>query len=299
MDAYDLPRLTEFRASLRAVPRGAQTSLIPLTPIPERAPRVALLSGSFNPPTSAHALLADRAIADGFFVVFVLPCAPAGKAPAGFCAEDRLLALDAIRRPQSALALSSHGLYAEQAEAAAKLFNASEIAFLAGSDKLIQIFDDIWYHDRAASLDSFFSKARLMVSPRGDTVEQIQALLNDPRNAPYAPCIEVLPLHPAVGDLSSTRVRGLLASGSDSAGLVPPPVRELCNETRVYAPPDPDTGASAYELRMRALDLLWGMGEQRRDALRRLAREAREPGPRGAKLRMLLERGDPAVLQAL
>ncbi|MHB8513252.1 MAG: nucleotidyl transferase family protein [Actinomycetota bacterium] len=300
MNAYDLQRLISFRAGLQSVSaNGSRSSLKLVSPMPGDATRLAILSGSFNPPTSAHALLAERALADGYVVVFVLPVSPAGKTPSGFISEDRLLALESIRKSGMAIGICAHGLYAHQAESAARAFNAKEIVFLAGSDKLFQIFDDVWYEDRDRSLDALFERARVMVAPRGDTIEQIQSVLAEPRNARYAERVEVLPLHPAVGDLSSTRVRGLLASGSDSAGLVPSSVKELCAQTRVFQPPNPDTGANEYELRCRAFDLLWGMGETDSDLFRMLCLEAREPTLRGAQLRATLDRGDPAALQLI
>lgn len=291
MNAYDLKALFAFRAALDSLPPEPALSL--LTPLPP-ASRIALLPGSFNPPTSAHLLLAERALGDGFdAVVFLLARNTAGKKATGLLPEDRLLALRSIAPHRTAIAVSSAPLYCDQAEAAVRAFPGAAISILVGSDKLAQIFDASWYGDRDAALDRLFGAARVVVSPRGDGADAVTQLLQRDANRRWAGRVDVLPLHPAVGDLSSTRVRGLLTSGADPSGLMPAPVAALMAELGAFTPPDADTGVDRYALRVGLLDALW----QARDwavasaDLAALVRIGSAPDGDGGRLRDLLRTG--------
>lgn len=291
MDAYDLRALFAFRERIETLP--AEPALALVSPLP-RASRIALLPGSFNPPTSAHLLLAERALGDGFdAVVFVLSRETAGKQRTGLTLEDRLLALHAIAPPRAAVAVTSASLYCDQAEAALRAFPDAELSMLIGSDKLEQIFDHDWYPDRDEALDRLFGCARLVVAPRGDGADAVRQLLEDPANARWAQGVDILPLHPAVGDLSSTRVRGLLASGADPSGLLPPAVAELMSDLGAFAPPDPETGVGRYALRAGLVDALAGARDWAVASadLARLLRIASGRDGDGERLRGLLRTG--------
>ncbi|HVL90710.1 MAG TPA: hypothetical protein VM841_10805 [Actinomycetota bacterium] len=299
MDAYDLKALFAFREHIASLPREAFLSI--LTPMPP-VTRVALLPGSFNPPTSAHLLLAERALGERFdAVVFVLARETAGKRRTGLLLEDRLLSLRSIAPRGTAVAVTSASLYCDQAEAAAAALPGAEISILVGSDKLEQIFDAAWYVDRDAALGRLFGAARLVVAPRGDGADAVTRLLEERGNGRWAGKVDVLPLHPAVGDLSSTRVRGLLTSGADPSGLMPAPVAELIAELGAFSPADPDTGADRYALRAGLLDALW----QARDwavasaDLAALVRIAADPGGEGGRLREMLRTGAAGARELL
>jgi len=294
MNAYDLRALFAFRERIASLP--SEPALLIVSPMPP-ASRIALLPGSFNPPTSAHLLLAERALGDGFdAVVFVLAKESAGKQRTGLTLEDRLLALHSIAPPGTAVAVTSASLYCDQAEAAARALPGASISILVGSDKLEQIFDGSWYPDRDAALDRLFAHARLVVAPRGDGAESVRILLDEPANLRWAHFVELLPLHPAVGDLSSTRVRGLLASGADPTGLLPPAVAALMGDVGAFAPPDADTGADRYAIRAGLIDALakardWAVASADLAALVRIA--AGDDGD-GGRLRELLRTGAAA-----
>ncbi len=294
-DPFDLASMFFLRELIDSVDPDGEPTLRPLTPV--RACRsVAVLPGSFNPPTAAHVLLAERALAEGYdCVMFTLARSIVGKTQNGLTAEDRLLAMRAACGSGFAVGVTSHGLYADQAEAVARRFGGAEIAFLVGSDKVLQIFEQRWYPDRDAALARLFSRARLVVAPRGDQGERLRAVLSAPGNAGWSDRVEILQLHPAVSDMSSTRVRGLLRSGAEPSGLVPPDVARLLQDMRAFAPPslvDADE-VDAYQMRVQLIELLWssrGYDAQDTD-LRSLVRIATAPGTPGRKLRQIIRSG--------
>lgn len=260
MDPYDLATLLAHREALGRLDPSGPPSMALLGPTPS-CRTVALLPGSFNPPTAAHLMLAERALRDRFdCVVFLLARTSAGKEQTGLLPEDRLLAVRTLCQQEPLrVGIASHPLYADQAEAASRLFPGAAITFLVGSDKVLQIFDPVWYEDREAALERLFSRAALWVAPRSDHGEALRACLEDPANERWTSRITVLRLHPAVSDLSSTHVRGMLRAGAEPGGLVPPPVASFLAAVRAFAPPVVVGSESVdpYAARAQLLDLLW------------------------------------------
>ncbi|MCA1834323.1 MAG: hypothetical protein ABR548_04260 [Actinomycetota bacterium] len=301
MDAFDLQLLFAHRDLLSESPEPAFRFI---GPVP-KAKSVAILSGSFNPPTAAHHLIAERARAGGCeLAMFALPRRPAGKDHAGLLPEDRLLALRMIApRAGIAVATSTHGLYVHQAGAAAKAFPDADIVFLAGSDKVVQIFESQWYEDRDASLEALFARVSFLVSPRSSDGPHLRAVLGAPENRRFADAIRVVPLHPSVADLSSTRVRGLLEAGADATGYVPPAVANLLAELQPFARPQRFAGEviDPYEVRARLIDALWIVREwaERAADLRALHRLATSMSPEGAHVRRTLALGSPGPEELL
>jgi hypothetical protein len=168
---------------------------------------------------------------------------------------------------------------------------------------VLQIFEDHWYPDRDAALARLFSRARLVVAPRGDQGERVREVLAAPANAAWSDRVEILQLHPAVSDMSSTRVRGLLRSGAEPNGLVPPDVARVLHAMRAFAPPlivDSEE-VDAYEVRTRLIDLLWtkrGRDAQDTD-LRALVRIATSPGAPGRTLREIIRGPETEEFHAL
>lgn len=294
VDPFDLRSLFSLRRIVHDLERARTPVIRTVAPVP-RARAVALLPGSFNPPTAAHLLLAERALSEGFDVaVFTLAVRTAGKQRSGMILEDRLLALRAMCASGCVVGLSSHGLYADQAEAAAAVFGDAELAFLVGSDKVIQIFDPRWYGDRNAALDRLFSRASLLVAPRWDQADALRDVLDDPANERWTSKITILRLHPAVVDLSSTRVRGLLRAGADPAGLVPTAVADLLRGTRAFASPlvVGSEEVDPYALRARLIDMIWRTHDDEYDIdLARLVTIACSNTEAGRRLRATLRSG--------
>jgi nicotinic acid mononucleotide adenylyltransferase len=264
---------------------------------------IALLPGSFNPPTAAHLLLAERARREGFgCVLFVLARRTIDKEPSGMIPEDRLLALRFMaQRAGMGVAVTSSGLYADMADAAATLFPQTEVAFLVGSDKVPQIFDDAYYGDRDAALDALFSRARLVVAPRTDDGQVARQVLARDENRAWAHRVSILPLHPAVSDLSSTRVRGMLQAGADPTGLVPSAVGTFLSEVQAFAGRSGGEDIDPYLIRARLLDVLWSVREwaERAADLKALVGLACEASDVGRRLRGLLSNGEAARAEDL
>jgi nicotinic acid mononucleotide adenylyltransferase len=258
---------------------------------------LAVFPGSFNPPTSAHLLLAERARREGFAcVLFVLARNTVGKEPSGMIPEDRLLALRFIaQRAGMGVAVCSSGLYVDMADAAAMVYPGAKVAFLIGSDKVTQIFDASYYTDRDDALDALFSRARLIVAPRTEDGHVVRDVIERAENRRWADHVSVLPLHPAVSDLSSTRVRGLLQSGAEPTGLVPSAVGTFLGEIGAFAPSTTAAGEEIdrYRLRAQLLDALWDAREWavRAADFQRLVHLAADPGNDGKRLRAMLANG--------
>ena len=294
-DAHDLRSLFALRTLWEGLDPDGEPAIATLK-TPAKRRNLALLPGSFNPPTAAHLLLAERAQREGFDeVMLLLARNTIGKQPSGLIPEDRLLAMRAGANGAFSVGASSHGLYADQAEAAGRLYPGADVTFLVGSDKVEQIFDPRWYEDRSAALERLFGSASLMVAPRADQGELLRTVLDAPQNRRFADRVSVLRLHPAVSDLSSTRVRGLLRSGAEPAGLVPSAVAELLTGMRAFAPPIVigNEEVDAYGLRSRLLDMLWrARGPEANSAdLHELVTVALSATIQGRKLRETLSNG--------
>ncbi len=295
VDAHNLQTIFAMRALWEKLdPAGAPAIATLKPPSPRR--NVALLPGSFNPPTAAHMLLAERALQEGFdCVILLLARNTVGKQPSGLIPEDRLLAMRALTGGSFGVGASTHGLYADQTEAAQALYPDAEITFLVGSDKVEQIFDPRWYDDPDRALERLFGSARLVVAPRADQGELLRSVLDAPQNRRFADRVSILRLHPAVSDLSSTRVRGMLRSGAEPAGLVPPRVAELLTAMRAFAPPIviKDEEVDAYGIRTKIIEMLWRTrGPESSSAdLHELVTTALSATPEGSKLRETLANG--------
>lgn len=296
MNAFDLATLFAHRAVLEDLDPDGPPRLVALRGAPALG-SLAVFPGSFNPPTSAHLLLAERARREGYAcVLYVLARNTIGKEPTGLIPEDRLLALRFIaQRAGMGVAVCSSGLYVDMADAAAMLYPGTEVAFLIGSDKVAQIFDDSYYTDRDDALDALFSRARFVVAPRTEDGKGVYEILERAENHRFADRVSVLPLHPAVSDLSSTRVRGLLQSGAEPTGLVPSAVGTFLGEIGAFAPPIASGGEEIdrYRLRAQLIDALWQARDWavRAADLQALVRLATDAGGVGKRLRDMLANG--------
>jgi len=186
---------------------------------------VALLAGSFDPITAAHAAMADAALGRAELVVLLysartLPKEP-GAPPSMLDELDRLALLDRFvsSRPRLAVGACSHGLLAEQVEAAAERFPGAPLWVVLGSDKLLQLFDRGWYEDRDAVLDSMFARARLLYAVREADEAAVATALE--ANARWRGFVERLDVPPEIASISSRLVRERRRRGEDVSGLLP------------------------------------------------------------------------------
>lgn len=257
---YDAPRLLQFRRALRDVSDASEPRAAHLAgPTPGAGATVALLPGSFNPPTAAHVALARAGLDHGVdLVLFALAARTVDKeVVTGAALEDRLLLLELIAAgdPRLGVVLVNRGLYVDQAAAVRAAFpRIAEVVFLVGHDKIVQIFDPRYYDDRDAALERLFGLARILVAPRAeDGPDELAALLDEPANRRFAPAVGAIDLPSELRHQSASDVR----AGAATADL-PLASRVFVEETAAYAAP-PATGH--YAARLALLDELAAAAE--------------------------------------
>lgn len=197
--------------------------------MPTSARRVGLVSGSFDPMTVAHAALAEalRAeAADPVLLVYsprTIPKDP-GAEPPLLRPEERLASVAAWceSRPGLLPAVCSHGLYVDQAEAAARAFPAAEIVLALGADKVLQLFDPSWYEDPDQALDRLFQRASVVYAPRGGQDEAVEQVVG--RHGAWTSRVTRVALPDDLSDVSSSEVRRRVRGGQDVASSVPPEI---------------------------------------------------------------------------
>jgi len=243
-EIYNLKRLLSLQEIVETLDLAALPTARIVYPGKTISPRrVGILCGSFNPLTLAHTELAERAQRTFPLdtVIFTLAKVTVDKEQiTGLSLEDRLLllALYAQRQGQVAVALVNRGLYFEQAQAFRALFGEqTELSFLIGMDKLLQIFDPRYYQDRDAALHELFALASLIVANRGDMDEtSFSHLLDRPENHPFHSHVQFFTLPSVVTDLSATAIRRALAAGQNIGTQVPPETTAFVAETHVFSP---------------------------------------------------------------
>ncbi len=258
---YDLERLLAHRRALELVgtadePRGELVHV----PAGGIEGKLGLLPGSFNPLTVAHTALAAAALDSGAAdrVLFTLSTRTVDKeVVAGAALEDRLLVLELAAEEDGRLGVlvTNRGLYVDQAELARAAFpSATEIVFLVGWDKIVQILDPRYYDDRDAALERLFGLAGFLVAPRGDVgAAGLTELLDRPEHRRFAGAVRPLELPLSLREVASRRAR----AGAMSADQLPPAARAFVEETGAYDRRRPDEpGLDRYRLRLALIDAL-------------------------------------------
>lgn len=192
-----------------------------------RPATVGLVPGTFDPMTVAHAALAAALGTELTLFVYSAATLPKEAGPGGevteplLSPEDRVSSLLAYcaSRPSLGVGLSSHGLYADHARAAADAFPESRLTFGLGSDKLVQLVDPAWYTDRDRALDDLFSRADVAYALREEDVSSVGAVLE--RAAPWRYRLRPLDTPVAVTGVSSRLVRESFRRGLDVSAQVP------------------------------------------------------------------------------
>jgi nicotinic acid mononucleotide adenylyltransferase len=211
--------------------RAATTPTMLVDPDPGLPRRVALLPGSFDPITVAHAALADAARdwADLVVLVYSVRTVPKDvEAEPPLLAEpERIQALTRFcaARPGTAVGLCSHGLLVDHVRAAAERFPPAELAVVVGSDKVVQLFDPAWYEDHEAALDELFGRATVLYAIREGEADAVRATLSHPANVRWQVRLQRIDVAPEVAAVSSRMVRSLLRRGDDMSHLLPPGVQ--------------------------------------------------------------------------
>jgi nicotinic acid mononucleotide adenylyltransferase len=290
---YDLDRLLALRAVCHRLGEAERPAMQLLEDGQSLPGRVGVLAGSFNPLTNATDELVSAALKAGIdSVMLLVPCSSVDKEGVTRAAPyDRLLLLTqwAADRPEVTVAVTNRGLYADQALQLRDLLPDSEPTFVVGFDKIVQIFDPRYYSDRDAALDRLFDHTRFLVAPRQHSgADALRSLLDQPHNRGYAHRVVLLPVSPAIDDLSSTQVRRAVQDGEPWEHLVPPESVALIRETHAYDQPrllDDGTSIDDYGLRLAAIERVASGVMTRPNDMRALLQAASSATEEGHRLR--------------
>jgi nicotinic acid mononucleotide adenylyltransferase len=186
----------------------------------------ALLAGSFNPLTRAHAALVVAARRAGLDRV-VLAMAPASLDKEGVERAHPVDRLDwtlswARRLPWAVVAVSSHPLLVDMVESLQRL-TASDVALLVGADKAAQLVDPRYYQDMEAALERLDRAASVLVADRAGYDLPARRLRSSPLRTPaWTPA------------RSSTEAREAARRGDPLDDLVPSVVARGIRRTHAY-----------------------------------------------------------------
>jgi nicotinamide-nucleotide adenylyltransferase len=215
------------RALAAAIDRAARPGrprLEVLGVSPPAAGSVGLVPGSFDPMTVAHAALAEALGTDLTLLVWSPATLPKEAGPGGSPAppllepEVVLASLLAWCDPRAwaRVAVCSHGLLADQVEAAAVTFSRARLVLGMGSDKLLQLHDPRWYQDRDAVLGHLFDRAEVVAAARAG--HSMEVVVGETR---WSDRIRTVRLPAGLAAISSRAVREAVRAGEDVAEAVP------------------------------------------------------------------------------
>lgn len=223
-----------IRDALEVVAKPGPPRLLPLRPgdLGGAGGSLGLVPGSYDPMTVAHAELAEALRDQGAGVTLLvysprtLPKeGPAASEPALLRPERRVLAMLAFAAARAGIgvALCSHGLYVDQAEAAAAAVPGAALVFAVGSDKVLQLVAPGWYEDLDAALNRLFTRATVEYAVRAGDEERLADALSGLDR--WRDRIRPITLARAVPEISSSAVRRAWREGRDIGPLVPSEVR--------------------------------------------------------------------------
>jgi len=177
--------------------------------------RLAVLPGSFNPPTIAHIELARTAKSLVDEVVFVLPQSFPHKEYFGASLTERVELLKAADH-QASIATTRGGLYIEIARDVSAHFGPStEICLLCGRDAAERILT--WDYGREGVVDEILAEFEVLVAPRGGEFAAPEQ---------WAHRIRTLDVSVEMDEVSSTDLRARIARGDPWEHLVPGKIAE-------------------------------------------------------------------------
>lgn len=196
-----------------------------LKPGPHRDPRrVALVPGSYNPPTNAHRALLEAALSQVDEAVALLPRTfPHKSYEGGVSLEDRIRMLEQMSPEPYSIAISEGGLFIEMAEEFQVEAGPAEVFLACGRDAAERILS--WDYSGAHALDRMFERFQLLVASR-------QGEFTPPEL--FRDRIHPLELAPEHDALSSTAVRERIEAGVEWRHLVPDLVAPLME--KLYFP---------------------------------------------------------------
>lgn len=185
--------------------------------------RLAILAGSFNPPTRAHLALAGAALTFADEVLFVLPKVFPHKEYVGASFDQRIgmLRTATARNRNWSIGIADRGLFIEIAAEAKPHFPHSEIWFVCGRDAAERIVD--WDYGHPSAFAGMLRDFGLLVARR---------------HGEYTPPPElahhIKPLaFESYDEHSSTEVRERIGRGGEWRHLVP---ESIANEVeQIYS----------------------------------------------------------------
>ena len=184
--------------------------------------RLAVLPGSFNPPTRAHLALARAALASVDEVLFVLPRAFPHKAYTDASFEDRVRMLAAASgdEPRFSIASSEGGLFIDIARHCRQAYGPDvEVLILCGRDAAERAVN--WDYGAHGSFRDQLREYGLLVAPR-DGAYQPPVEFDDR--------IQALAAVEGCDEVSATDVRERIRRGEPWEHLVPEPIVEMVGE---------------------------------------------------------------------
>jgi len=185
--------------------------------------KLAILAGSFNPPTRAHVALAEAALAFADEVLFVLPKVRPHKEYVGASFEQRFGMLQTVvaGNRKWSIGIADRGLFIEIAAEARPCYPDSELWFVCGRDAAERIVAWDYGHPDAFAkmLDSFgllVARRKGEYTPPPNLAERIKPLAFE-----------------SYDEHSSTEVRERIRAGGEWRRLVPESIVEEVE--RIYS----------------------------------------------------------------
>lgn len=181
--------------------------------------RLAVLPGTFNPPTRAHLALARAALVSVDEVLFVLPRTFPHKAYTGASFEDRVRMLAAAIRdePRFSIASCDGGLFIEVARQCRQAYGSGvELLILCGRDAAERAVT--WDYGPSGVFRDQLNEYRLLVAPRDGSYQP---------PAEFKDRIRALAALDGCDEVSATDVRERVRCGEPWDHLVPQPIVEM------------------------------------------------------------------------
>jgi len=181
--------------------------------------RLAILAGTFNPPTSAHLALARAGLAFADEVLFVLPRAFPHKPYEGGGFEERIKMLQALAggEPRFSIAATQGGLFIEIARECRQAYGpGTHLKFLCGRDAAERIVN--WNYGAPGAFREMLGEFELLVASRLGEYSPPPEMRHR---------IHPLPLAGDYSQVSATEVRERITRGEPWEHLVPPAIVPL------------------------------------------------------------------------
>jgi len=183
--------------------------------------RLAVLPGTFNPPTRAHLALARAALAYADEVLFVLPRAFPHKSYTGASFEDRVRMLAAAAdEPRFSIGSSDGGLFIEIARQCREDYGRDvEVLILCGRDAAERAVN--WDYGPNGAFRDQLGEYGLLVAPREGSYQP---------PAEFEDRIQAIDAVEGCDAVSATEVRERIRRGEAWAPLVPERIVDLVRE---------------------------------------------------------------------